>query len=95
MPAAITKVGPERNTALMLLKAVVAAVLAGKYATYVLDSPTPFYAPMVALLVVDRTLFRSLWGSAQRVLAVASHSRETTSTTATAHRLLARKWVKS
>ncbi len=64
------KAGPERDTGLMLVKAVVATVVAWKFAVYVLDSPTPFYAPMAALLVVDRTLFRSMWGSAQRVLAV-------------------------
>jgi Aromatic acid exporter family member 1 len=68
--SALTKAGPERDTALLLLKASLATVLAWVFATRVLDSPTPFYAPMAALLVVDRTLVRSLWASVQRLVAV-------------------------
>ena len=33
-------------------------------------APCPFYAPMAALLVVDRTMVRSLSASAQRIAAV-------------------------
>jgi len=51
-------------------KAALATVLAWQFAVHVLHSPAPFYAPMAALLVVDRTMVRSLGASAQRVLAV-------------------------
>ncbi len=53
-----------------MLKAAVATVLAWQLAVRLLDSPTPFYAPMAALLVVDRTMVRSLGASARRVAAV-------------------------
>ena len=68
--AALTRSGAERTEALLLLKAAVATVLAWQLAVHVLESPTPFYAPMAALLVVDRTIVRSFWASAQRVAAV-------------------------
>ena len=68
--AAFTRPGPERFEGLLLLKAAVATVLAWQLAVHVLDSPTPFYAPMAALLVVDRTMVRSLGASARRVAAV-------------------------
>jgi hypothetical protein len=62
--------GPERDALLLLVKAAVATVLAWQFAVRVLDSPVPFYAPMAALLVVDRTMVRSLSASAQRIAAV-------------------------
>jgi hypothetical protein len=62
--------GPERDAALLMGKAALATVLAWQFAVRVLHSPAPFYAPMAALLVVDRTMVRSLWASGQRVLAV-------------------------
>jgi hypothetical protein len=62
--------GPARDAALLLAKAALATVLAWQFAVRVLDSPAPFYAPMAALLVVDRTMVRSLGASAQRVAAV-------------------------
>jgi hypothetical protein len=55
---------------LLLGKAALATVLAWQFAVRVLHSPTPYYAPMAALLVVDRTMVRSLWASAQRICAV-------------------------
>ena len=55
---------------MLLLKAAVATVLAWQLAVRLLDSPAPFYAPMAALLVVDRTMVRSVWASARRVAAV-------------------------
>ena len=67
---ALHRAGPERDALLLLLKAALAAVLAWQFALHVLDSPIPFYAPMAALLVVDRTMVRSIAGSAQRVAAV-------------------------
>jgi hypothetical protein len=68
--AALTRSGVERAEALLLLKAAVATVLAWQLAVRLLDSPYPFYAPMAALLVVDRTIVRSVGASARRVAAV-------------------------
>ena len=68
--AALTRPGPERFEAVLLLKAAIATVLAWQAAVHLLGSPAPFYAPMAALLVVDRTMVRSLWASARRVAAV-------------------------
>ena len=67
---AVRHAGPERDAALLMGKAALATVLAWQFAVHVMDSPAPFYAPMAALLVVDRTMVRSLWASAQRVVAV-------------------------
>lgn len=67
---ALTTRGSERDAALLLLKAALATVLAWQFAVRVLHSPSPFYAPMAALLVVDRTIVRSLWASGQRIVAV-------------------------
>ncbi|QGN57374.1 aromatic acid exporter family protein [Nostocoides sp. HKS02] len=67
---ALTERGTERDAALLMLKAALATVIAWQFAVRVLHSPSPFYAPMAALLVVDRTMVRSLWASAQRVVAV-------------------------
>ena len=53
-----------------MLKAAVATVLAWQLAVHVLDSSTPFYAPMSALLVVDRTIVRSVGASTKRVAGV-------------------------
>jgi hypothetical protein len=68
--AALRAPGPERTDALLLVKAAVAAVVAWQLAVRVMDSPTPFYAPLAALLVVDRTIVRSLWQSVERIVAV-------------------------
>ena len=67
---AVRHAGPQRDAALLMGKAALATVLAWQFAVRVLDSPNPFYAPMAALLVVDRTMVRSLGASAQRVVAV-------------------------
>jgi hypothetical protein len=66
----LREAGPERDALLLLFKAAVAAVLAWLFAVRVIDSPVPFYAPMAALLVVDRTMIRSISASAQRIAAV-------------------------
>lgn len=68
--SAVRWAGPEREIGLLMLKTVLATVLAWQFALRVLDSPTPYYAPLAALLVVDRTLIRSFWASAQRLIAV-------------------------
>ncbi len=68
--AAVRGPGPERTDALLLVKSAVAAVIAWQLAVRVMHSPTPFYAPLAALLVVDRTIVRSIWQSVERVVAV-------------------------
>lgn len=67
---ALHRPGPERDALLLLVKAAVATVVAWQFAVRVMNSPVPFYAPMAALLVVDQTMVRSLWASAQRIAAV-------------------------
>jgi uncharacterized membrane protein YccC len=67
---AVTRPGVERAEGLLLLKAAVATVLAWQLAVHLLGSDQPFYAPMAALLVVDRTMVRSIGASARRVAAV-------------------------
>ncbi|KQZ88262.1 hypothetical protein ASD62_01890 [Phycicoccus sp. Root563] len=67
---AVRVAGPQRDAALLMAKAALATVLAWQFAVLVLHSSNPFYAPMAALLVVDRTMVRSLGASAQRVVAV-------------------------
>src|SRR5665811_461799 len=67
---ALTHAGPDRDAFFQLCKAALATVLAGQFALRVIHSATPFYAPMAAFLVVDRTMVRSLWASAQRNSAV-------------------------
>ena len=62
--------GGDRDTALLLVKAALATVVAWQVAVHVLGSSQPFYAPLAALLVVDQTMVRSLWASAQRIVAV-------------------------
>jgi hypothetical protein len=68
--AAVRRPGPERDALMLLVKAALATVIAWQFAVRVLHSPVPFYAPMAALLVVDRTMVRSLSASAQRIAAV-------------------------
>ncbi len=46
----------------------VATVIVWQLAVHVLESDTPFYAPMSALLVVDRTVVRSVGASTKRVI---------------------------
>ena len=67
---ALRQPGPERDALMLLVKAALATVLAWQFAMHVLHSPVPFYAPMAALLVVDRTMVRSVSASAQRIAAV-------------------------
>jgi hypothetical protein len=68
--AAVRAPGPERTAALLLVKAAVASVIAWQLAVRLMDSPTPFYAPLAAQLVVDETIVRSIWQSIERVAAV-------------------------
>ncbi len=68
--AALRGPGPERTDALLLVKAAVAAAISWQVVVQLMHSPTPFYAPLAALLVVDRTVVRSIWQSIERVVAV-------------------------
>lgn len=62
---------PEpRAGLLMVVKAAVAGTLAWVFADRVVGSPTPSYAPMAAMLVVERTIARSVSGSLRRLVAV-------------------------
>src|SRR5680860_474861 len=72
---ALTHAGPDRDTFFQLCKAALATVLAGQFALRVIHSATPFYAPMAAFLVVDRTMVRSLWASAAREVVMAARSK--------------------
>ena len=54
----------------MVVKAAVAGTLAWVFADRVVGSPTPSYAPMAAMLVVERTIARSVSGSLRRLVAV-------------------------
>ena len=62
--------GYERDGALLLFKSAVSGVAAWTVAQYVIVSPQPTYAPFVALLVVQSTVYRSLLHSVQYVGAV-------------------------
>lgn len=55
---------------LLVTKAATATVIAWVVAERVMGSATPFYAPLAALLVVDKTIVRSLGQSVQRILGV-------------------------
>lgn len=60
----------SRDDTFMVVKATMATVIAWVVADRVMGSVTPFYAPLAALLVVDRTIVRSLGQSVRRILAV-------------------------
>lgn len=60
----------SRDDWLMVVKATLATVIAWVIADRVMGSATPFYAPLAALLVVDKTIVRSLGQSVRRIFAV-------------------------
>lgn len=60
----------SRDDTIMVVKATTAAVIAWVVADRVMGSATPYYAPLAALLVVDRTIVRSLGQSVRRLIAV-------------------------
>jgi len=60
----------SRDDTLMVVKATIATVIAWFVAYRIMGSATPFYAPLAALLVVDRTIVRSLGASVRRIFAV-------------------------
>jgi hypothetical protein len=66
----VRQAGPERDAALLILKTALAMVAAWQFAVHVMHSRTPYFAPATALLVVDRTLVRSVWAGIQRIAAV-------------------------
>lgn len=61
---------PPLDEILLVVKAAVATVVAWLVAERLMGSATPFYAPLAALLVVDRTIVRSLGQSLRRIIAV-------------------------
>ena len=64
------RVAPETRTDLFqVLKSVVATVLAWVLAVRVLHLDQAFLAPWVALLTVRATVYRTVWGGAQTVVA--------------------------
>ncbi len=62
--------GRERDTLLQVLKSAAAAVLAWQVSRLVLHSDQPFLAPLAALISVHATVYRSVRGAAQLVVAV-------------------------
>jgi hypothetical protein len=67
---ALRQPGPERDAALLIVKTALAMVAAWQFAVHVMHSRTPYFAPATALLVVDRTMVRSVWAGIQRIAAV-------------------------
>ncbi|CAL9335860.1 hypothetical protein SUDANB121_00178 [Nocardiopsis dassonvillei] len=62
--------GRERETAVLVLKAALAATLAWVVAHGVMGAATPAFAPFAALMMVEVTLYRSLLRSLRMVAAV-------------------------
>ena len=67
---ALSGPGRERDILLQVLKAAAAAVLAWQVAVLLLHSEQPFLAPLAALITVHATVYRSVRGAAQLVVAV-------------------------
>ena len=67
---AVRAPGRERDDLLQVAKSAAAAVLAWQVARLVLDSSQPFLAPLAALITVHATVYQSIRGAAQQVLAV-------------------------
>lgn len=61
---------PSLDETLLVVKAAVATVIAWVITSRFMDSATPFYAPLAALLVVDRTIMRSLGQSVRRLIGI-------------------------
>jgi hypothetical protein len=67
---AVRSPGRERDDLLQVAKSATAAVLAWQVARLVLDSSQPFLAPLAALITVHATVYQSVRGAAQHVVAV-------------------------
>jgi uncharacterized membrane protein YgaE (UPF0421/DUF939 family) len=67
---ALRQPGRDRDVVLQILKSAAAAVLAWRVAVLLLDSQQPFLAPLAALITVHATVYRSVLGAAQLVVAV-------------------------
>lgn len=61
---------PSLGETLLVVKATIATVIAWFVADRLMGSATPYYAPLAALLVVDRTIIRSLGQTVRRLIAV-------------------------
>lgn len=70
LTAAARHPGHERNELLQIAKSAVASVLAWLVAVRLLHSPSPYFAPLGALLAVNDTVYRSVLKAAQRTGAV-------------------------
>jgi gas vesicle protein len=62
--------GRERDVVVQIVKSAAAAVVAWQVARLALGSDQPFLAPLAALITVHATVYQSLRGAAQHVLAV-------------------------
>jgi hypothetical protein len=62
--------GRERDVLVQIAKSAGAAVVAWQVATVALHSHQPFLAPLAALITVHATVYQSVRGAAQHVLAV-------------------------
>lgn len=67
---AVRTPGRERDDLLQVAKSAAAAVLAWQVARLSLHSDQPFLAPLAALITVHATVYQSVRGAAQHVLAV-------------------------
>ena len=68
--AALRHPSAERDVVVQTLKSAAAAGVAWEAAARVLHGPSPFYAPLAALLTVYSTVFGSVLAAAQRVVGV-------------------------
>jgi uncharacterized membrane protein YgaE (UPF0421/DUF939 family) len=68
--AAVWHPSAERDVVVQTLKSAAAAGVAWEAAARLLHGPSPFYAPLAALLTVYSTVFRSVIAAAQRVVGV-------------------------
>ncbi|MFY7065923.1 aromatic acid exporter family protein [Nocardiopsis changdeensis] len=67
---ALTRGTPERETAVLVLKAALAATLSWLVSFGLIKATTPAFAPFAALLMVETTLYRSLLRSLRMLGAV-------------------------
>ncbi|MFH8982144.1 FUSC family protein [Streptomyces varsoviensis] len=64
--------GPERDTAVQALKAAAAALAAWALAGWWWHAPMALLAPWTAVVLVQSTVYRSLWSAAQQFVVVAT-----------------------
>ncbi|MEV0259948.1 aromatic acid exporter family protein [Streptomyces sp. NPDC050617] len=69
---AATSAGPERDTAVQALKAAAAALAAWALAGWWWNAPMALLAPWTAVLLVQSTVYRSVWSATQQFAVVAT-----------------------